>query len=134
MPILTLLMDTPGVIAAGEFSYKGEIVNYKGDLSPSQAELVSTLCLANTVSINMQAEIYCSFDRFCGVKSVPGWIVRGHDFSVCAIGPYFCFLRNNAGTLNEVTKILRDRYEHKDIDPLVFLYEKIGGNPDEKLI
>ena len=133
MPILSELMKTAGVVAAGEFTYKGELARHLGKLSEPHAQMAAELCLANTTSINMQAEIYCLFDQSCGIRSVPGWIVRGNDFSVCAIGNYFCFVENRAGTLNQVAKIMRDWYDHMEVDPLVYLYEKTGGDVHEKL-
>ncbi|MDA8382718.1 MAG: DUF2173 family protein [Betaproteobacteria bacterium] len=129
MQILSKLMEAPGVVAVGEFSYKGEILRHKGNLSASQARLVATLCLANTRSANTQAEIYCAFDPVCGVKAVPGWMVRGVHYTVVTIGPYFAFLdHNQAGTLNQVANLLRHRYDHPEQDGLAKLYQRVGGD------
>ncbi|MDA8095332.1 MAG: DUF2173 family protein [Betaproteobacteria bacterium] len=130
MQILSKLMEIPGVVAGGEFSYKGEILRHKGNLSDAQARLVATLCLANTRSANTQAEIYCAFDPVCGVKAVPGWMVRGSHHTVVTIGSHFAFVDNNnaPGTLNQVADLLRHRYDHPEEDGLVRLYQRFGGD------
>lgn len=134
MSIVSELMQTPGVVAAGEFTFKGELVRYEGDLVEKDARVVGNLCYQNTLSANMQYSMFCDLDQHCKVDRVPGWLVRGNNFTVCVVGQFFCFVRNSSGALNIAMSKMRDRYAHQEKDPLVMLYEKIGGNTDEQLL
>jgi roadblock/LC7 domain-containing protein len=75
MHIVKQLMAIPGVIAAGEYAYRGDRFSYEGALTDEFARMASILCRANTLSVNMQSEIFDSFAENCGCRPVQGWIV-----------------------------------------------------------
>jgi roadblock/LC7 domain-containing protein len=134
MRIISQLMQIPGVIAAGEYAYRGDRYSYEGNLPPEYARMASILCRANTLSMNMQVELFSSFaPEDCGCKPLQGWIVRGRDLSVCVVGNIFCFCQNTPGLLNDVMTIMRAKVGDIEENPLVYMYAKIGGDVNEKL-
>jgi roadblock/LC7 domain-containing protein len=94
-------MVIPGVIAAGEYAYRGDRFSYQGALTDELARMASILCRANTLMVNMQAEIFDSFAENCGCRPVQGWIVRGNKLTICSVGNYFAFLDSRDELLND---------------------------------
>ena len=90
MHIVKQLMAIPGVIAAGEFAYRGDRFSHEGALTNEFARMASILCRANTLNVNMQSEIFDSFSENCGCRPVQGWITHGSMSTVCVVSNYFC--------------------------------------------
>ncbi len=133
MHIIKQLMAVPGVIAAGEFAYRGDRFSYEGGLTSEFARMASILCRSNTMSVNMQAEIFNSFAENCGWRPAQGWVVRGANATVCNIGNYFAFIENRPELLNDVMTIMRAKVGDIGDDLLVNLYSRIGGDVKEAL-
>jgi len=133
MHIIKQLMAIRGVIAAGEFAYRGDRFTYEGGLTSEFARMASILCRSNTMSVNMQAEIFNSFAENSGWRPAQGWVVRGEDATVCNIGNYFVFIENRPELLNDVMTILRAKVGDIGDDLLVNLYSRIGGDVKEAL-
>ena len=133
MRIVKQLMAIPGVIAAGEYAYRGDRFSYEGALTDEFARMASNLCRAKTLSVNMHAEIFDSFAENCGCHPVQGWIVRGNKISVCAVGNYFAFIENRDELLNDVMTIMRAKVGDVHDDLLVNLYARLGGDTKEAL-
>ncbi|MDT8388486.1 MAG: DUF2173 family protein [Thiogranum sp.] len=109
---MTLYADLalmPGVIAAGEYAYRGDRYNFKGDLSDEMARMASIMCRATTLGTHMQAEILCANTDNCPFDPARGWAVRGPHFSVCVVANVFCFVRNEAGVFNKVMRHMQAR-------------------------
>lgn len=102
MSIVSELAAMPGVVAAGEYSYRGDRFHYEGQLEHEQARWASIMCRATTMSVHMQAEIMGSFAKDCGCTPSRGWMVRGDKFSVCVIANVFCFVDHGTASVNEV--------------------------------
>ena len=126
-------MAIPGVIAAGEFAYRGDHFSYEGALTAEFARVATILCRSNTMSVNMQAEIFDSFAENCGCRPVQGWIVRGAQVTVCAVGNYFSFIENREDLLNSVMTIMRAKIGDVQDDLLANMYAKLGGDTKEAL-
>lgn len=109
MSILSELAGLPGVIAVGEYSYRGDRFSYKGQLDEEQARMASIMCRATTMSVHMQAEILDAFCQDCGIVPGKGWVVRGPKNSVCVYANVFCFLDNAASSLNQVMSVMREK-------------------------
>jgi roadblock/LC7 domain-containing protein len=133
MHIVKQLMSIPGVIAAGEYAYRGDRYTYEGALTDEFARMASILCRGNTLSVNMHSEIIDSFAENCGFRPIQGWIVRGAQVTVCTVGNYFCFIENRDELLNDVMTIMRAKVGDLQGDLLVNLYAKLGGNTKEAL-
>lgn len=107
MSIVNELASMSGVIAAGEYSYRGDRFSYRGALDEEQARMASIMCRATTMSVHMQSEILGSFCEDCGLTPGRGWMVTGPRFSVCVFANVFCFVDNGAASINEVMRMLR---------------------------
>ena len=133
MQIVRQLMAIPGVIAVGEYAYHGDRFSYEGALTDEFARMASILCRANTLSVNMQSEIFDSFAENCGCRPVQGWIVRGAQISICVVGHYFAFIENRDELLNNVMTIMRAKVGNVQDDLLASLYARLGGDTKEAL-
>lgn len=109
MSVYADLAQLDGVIAAGEYSWRGDRYNFKGKLSEEMARMASIMCRATTLSTHMQADILCTNtdSKDCPFSEAHGWIVRGPQFSVCVMANVFCFVMNNPGVLNTVFARMR---------------------------
>lgn len=112
MSVYSELAGMQGVIAAGEYAYRGDRYNYKGQLSDEMARMASIMCRATTMGTHMQVGILCANSENCPFDPAHGWVVRGPEFTVCVVANVFCFLRNEAGLLNRVMKHMQDRLAH----------------------
>lgn len=133
MHIIKQLMAIPGVIAAGEFAYRGDRFSFEGALTSEFARMASILCRSNTMSVNMQSEIFNSFAENSGWRPAQGWVVRGANATVCNVGNYFAFIENRPDLLNDVMTIMRAKVGDIGDDLLVNLYSRIGGDVKEAL-
>ncbi len=109
MSVISELAATPGVIAAGEYSYRGDRFAYEGQLDEEKARWASIMCRATTMGVHMQAEIMGGFAEGCGCTPSRGWMVRGRDYSVCVIANVFCFVDNGATSANAVMHMMMTR-------------------------
>lgn len=107
MGILSELTDMPGVICAGEYSYRGDRFTYKGQIDDEQARQASIMCRATTMSVSMQAGMLGAFCKDCGFDPGKGWIVKGPQLTVCVIANVFCFINEADGSLNQVLGHMR---------------------------
>ena len=62
----------------------------------------------------MQADMMKGLGTDCGCAPARGWIVRGQQFSVCTIANVFCFISNQAASLNAVMEVMRDKVPHQE--------------------
>ena len=109
MSVYSELAGMQGVIAAGEYAYRGDRYNYKGQLSDEMARMASIMCRATTMSTHMQSDILCANSEDCPFEESHGWIVRGPQFTVCVMANVFCFIRNESGAMNRIFERMRDR-------------------------
>ena len=117
MSVFAELALIEGVIAAGEYAYRGDRYNYKGQLTDEMARMASIMCRATTMGTHMQTEILCANSDDCPFDPAHGWIVRGPQFTVCVVANVFCFLQNQDGLLNKIMKIMQKKLA--DVEELV---------------
>ncbi|MEE9343224.1 MAG: DUF2173 family protein [Gammaproteobacteria bacterium] len=108
MSIYAELSGMEGVIAAGEYVYRGDGFSCIGNLDDEQARMASIMCRATTMGVSMQTEIVCANSEDCPFETAHGWVVRGPQFSVCVVANVFCFVQNNEGVLNTIITYMRD--------------------------
>lgn len=106
MSIVAELAARPGVIAAGEYSYRGDRFHCKGELSEEHARMASIMCRATNLSAHMQTHFLALGMDPCPFNPASGWSVRGPHFTVCVMANVFCFLDNTATSLNEVMRLM----------------------------
>ena len=109
MSVAAELANMPGVMAAGEYSYRGDRFSYKGQINDEMARMASIMCRATTMSEHMQVGMLEQYCPNCGSSPPQGWIVRGPGFTVCNIANVFCFIDNDKASLNEVVALMRRR-------------------------
>jgi len=107
MNLVSELASTPGVLAAGEYSYRGDRFHYEGKMDNEQARLASIMCRATTMGVHMQADMLAQFAEDCGCAPARGWLVKGKAYSVCVVAQYFCFIDNSGASINEVMGKMR---------------------------
>lgn len=110
------LLNQPGVIAAGEYSYRGDRFTHKGALDDEMARMAAIMCRATTMSEHMQVGMLEQFRPGSGSAPPQGWIVRGPRFSVCNVANVFAFLANDSASLNQVMALMRLRLADADHD------------------
>lgn len=109
MSLIADLVATPGVVAAGEYSYRGDRFSYKGQLDDEMARMASIMCRATSMGVFMEADIMNNLYGYCGVAPARGWAVRGPKFTVCVVANVFCFLDNGSASLNQVLGMMREQ-------------------------
>ena len=102
MNIIEELAMNPGVIAVGEYSYRGDRFSYEGNLDEEKARMASIMCRATTMAVHMQTDMLKSLNADQGCAPARGWVVKGEKFSVCVIANVFCFIDNTSASLNEI--------------------------------
>jgi roadblock/LC7 domain-containing protein len=116
MSLISELAATPGVLAAGEYTYRGDRFSYEGDLDSETARMASIMCRATTMGVAMQTDIMSQFAQNCGCAPARGWVVRGQDYSVCVMANVFCFIDNKLSSINDIVKVMRDKLGDKPAD------------------
>jgi roadblock/LC7 domain-containing protein len=109
MSIVSELASRPGVLAAGEFSYRGDRYTYKGRLQGERARWASIMCRAANLSVHMEADILAPFCDQCRFTPARGWVVRGPHYTVCVVANVFCFLDSRTGVLNDTLRLMQER-------------------------
>ena len=79
MSIVTDLLAKPGVVAAGEYAYRGDRFSYRGALSENHARMASIMCRATTMSVNMEASMVEALQPLSGLLPARGWLVHGPE-------------------------------------------------------
>ena len=108
MSIVSELAAMDGVMAAGEYSYRGDRFTCEGDMTDDMARMASIMCRSTTMAVHMQMDMIKNLGHDCGCVPSRGWIVNGDNFSVCVIANHFCFLQNDAASLNDVMSYMRE--------------------------
>ena len=116
MSIVADLMTKPGVLAAGQYAYRGDRFSYKGDLTEEYARMASIMCRATTMSSSMAGEMIAAFRPECGIQPVGGWMLRGPTRSVCVMANVFCFVDNEKASLNAILNVMRQVLADADLD------------------
>ena len=116
MSIMTELLEKPGVIAAGQYAYRGDRFSYKGGLSEEEARKASIMCRATTMGTTMESEMLGSLGLRNGLSPVRGWVVRCAENSVVVVANVFCFVSNDAGSINAVLGFMREQLADQAMD------------------
>lgn len=114
MSLILNLSKLPGVIAAGEYSYRGDRFSFEGKLTDELARMASIMCRATTMATHMQVDMMKSLGSDCGCAPARGWMVHGEKFSVCVVGNIFCFVDSTTVKLNELMAQLVTQVPHQE--------------------
>lgn len=117
MSLVSHLMELPGVIAAGDFAYRGgHYYHHEGDLSENETRLVATLCRANSAALRMEGDMLTMFSKVCqpgaggcGFEPFDGWVVHGASKSICVMSNVYCVFDNQHASITQLLRTLRER-------------------------
>jgi roadblock/LC7 domain-containing protein len=107
MQTLDDLLRISGVVAAGEFSPDGRLVDYRAtiEMTPEMASMAATLC----APVNVMFETLASeFMRYSGMQWLPmrGWAYSGGEWTVAIGGNRGVFVATASADFNELFKAL----------------------------
>jgi len=116
MGLISDLMALPGVLAAGEYSYRGDRFSYEGQMSPEMARMASIMCRATHMGVHMECDMLGVFCPGCGLVPSRGWAVRGPKYSVCVMANVFCFAENASGVMNGIIKRMHESLDQSSTE------------------
>ena len=74
MGIVSELLAKSGVIAAGEYAYRGDRFSYRGALTEEHARMASIMCRATTMGANMEGAMLEALRPDSGfIRRAAGW-------------------------------------------------------------
>lgn len=114
MGIVSELLAKPGVIAAGEYAYRGDRFSYRGALSEEHARMASIMCRATTMGANMEGAMLDALRPGCGLHPARGWLLHGPGQTVCVMANVFCLLDNTQASINDIVGFLRQALAGSD--------------------
>jgi roadblock/LC7 domain-containing protein len=107
MATLDELLNIDGVVAAGEFTADGKLVDYKAkmDMSQEMAEMTAQFCATVTMMFNTLAG---SFAQLSQMNWVPqqGWAYSGGDFTAAIGGKQGVFIETTKADFNQLFETL----------------------------
>jgi roadblock/LC7 domain-containing protein len=107
MVTLDDLLKIDGVVAAGEFTADGKIVDYKAkmDMSPEMAAMTAQFCATVTMVFNTLAG---SFSQLSKMNWIPqhGWVYAGGDWTVAIGGSKGVFVETAKADFNKLFEVL----------------------------
>ncbi|HRD49707.1 MAG: DUF2173 family protein [Candidatus Competibacter sp.] len=116
MSTITHLLTQSGVIAAGEYAYRGDRFSYRGALSEEHARMASIMCRATTMGANMEGRMLEALQPRSGLQPPCGWMVHGPDYTVCVIANVFCLLDNTKASINDIIELMRQALANTNAD------------------
>ena len=111
MSLIQELASQPGVMAAGEYAYRGDRFSYEGQLTEELARMASIMCRTTSMALHMQVDMLKELGKDCGCAPAQGWSVKGKNYTVCVRGNVFCFIDNSSNQLNNVMKYMDEKLE-----------------------
>ncbi len=107
MATLDDLLKIDGVVAVGEFTADGKLVDYKAnmDMPQEMAEMSAQFCATVTMLFNTLAG---SFSQLSQMNWVPqqGWMYAGGDMTVAVGGNFGVFAETAKADFNELYRAL----------------------------
>ncbi|MEK6589572.1 MAG: DUF2173 family protein [Nitrospinota bacterium] len=107
MATLDDLLKINGVVAAGEFTADGKLVDYKAkmDMSPEMAAMTAQFCSTVTMMFNTLAG---AFSQLSKMQWVPqkGWMYAGGDWTVAIGGNRGVFVETAKADFNKLYSTL----------------------------
>lgn len=101
------LLKLEGVIAAGEFTADGKLVEYKAkmEMSPEVADMTAQFCATVTMMFDTLAGAYSQLSKMNWVPQ-QGWMYAGGDYTVATGGNRGVFVETAKADFNQLYKAL----------------------------
>jgi len=101
------LLNLNGVIAAGEFTVDGKLVEYKAkmEMSPEMAAMTAQFCATVTMLFNTLSGAYT---QLTGMNWTPqrGWMFAGGEYTVALGGNRGVFVETSKADFNQLFQAL----------------------------
>ena len=107
MATLDDLLKIDGVVAAGEFTADGNMVDYKAkmDMSPEMAAMTAQFCATVTMLFNTLAGAFAQLSQMNWVPQ-QGWMYAGGDWTVAIGGNKGVFIETAKADFNQLFQVL----------------------------
>ncbi len=107
MATLDDLLKIDGVVAAGEFTADGKLVDYKAkmDMSREMAEMTAQFCATVTMMFNTLAGAFTQLSQMNWVPQ-QGWAYSGGEWTVAIGGNRGVFVETAKADFNKLFEIL----------------------------
>lgn len=107
MATLDDLIKIDGVIAAGQFTADGKLVDYKANMEMPRemAEMSAQFCATVTMMSNTLAGAFSQLSRMNWVPQ-QGWMYAGGDMTVAIGGNKGVFIETARADFNQLFKVL----------------------------
>lgn len=101
------LLDIDGVVAAGEFSPDGELVEYGATMDMSEGLAASSAQFCATVTMLFDT-LGSAFTEMSGMEWTPqhGWMYAGGDYTVAIGGTTGVFVETDTADFNRLYEAL----------------------------
>jgi roadblock/LC7 domain-containing protein len=105
MTTLDQLMNVGGVVAAGQFTDDGKLIDVRGQLTPEIAQVAAQFC--GTVNM-MFKTLSGAFQQISSMQWTPaqGWAFSGGNYSICIGGNKGVIVESSKANFNELFKAL----------------------------
>ncbi len=107
MATLDDLIKIDGVIAAGEFTADGKLVDFKAnmDMSPEMAAMSAQFCATVTMMFNTLAGAFAQLSQMNWIPQ-QGWMYAGGDWTVAVGGNRGVFIETAKADFNQLFQVL----------------------------
>ena len=107
MATLDELLKIDGVVAAGEFTADGKLVDHKSkmDMSPEMAAMTAQYCATVTMMFNTLAGAYSQLSKMNWVLQ-QGWAYSGGEWTVAVGGNRGVFVETAKADFNQLFQAL----------------------------
>jgi roadblock/LC7 domain-containing protein len=107
MATLDELLKINGVVAAGEFTVDGKLLDYKAkmDMSPELAAMTAQFCATVTMLFNTLAGAFSQLRKMNWVPQ-QGWAYSGGDWTVAIGGNRGVFVETTKADFNQLFQAL----------------------------
>lgn len=106
MATLDQLMELPGAIAAVSFNDRGEVSDFRGDLTDDLASMAGQMCSANMAIFRMQADGWTRLTGQKGFLPEKGFAFMGLDYAVTALDGEAVFMRKADADFDRAFEVL----------------------------
>ena len=116
MSVISELAGRPGVIAAGQYSFRGDRYTYEGNMTDEMARMAAVMCRSTSLGVHMEADMLSRLSDSTGLTPGKGWAVRGPAFSVCVMSNVFCFMQNGERAFDDTVHFMINKLRHSSND------------------
>ncbi len=107
MTTLDNLLELKGVVAAGEFTADGKLIDFKAkmDMSPEIAAMTAQFCATITMVFNTMAGAFSQLSKMNWMPQ-QGWMYAGGDYTVAIGGNRGVFVETAKADFNQLYEAL----------------------------